>query len=79
MIKKFFHGLNSKNISYLLISGQASILYGASTFSEDIDLWVKPQPDNWNRFLNVLASVKANTYKLTPPNHKKNHQKRPWL
>jgi len=35
MTKKFFHNLNSLKVSYILISGQATVLYGAATFSED--------------------------------------------
>lgn len=67
MIKKFFLGLNSSRVSYLLISGQATILYGAATFSEDIDLWVEPGIDNWNKFLKLLNDTGARAYKLTPP------------
>lgn len=67
MIKRFFHGLNSLDISYLLISGQATVLYGASTFSEDIDLWIEPKINNWNKFLNLLNDIDARVYKLTPP------------
>lgn len=51
----------------MLISGQATVLYGAATFSEDIDLWVEPKVDNWNKFLKVLGEVDARVYKLTPP------------
>lgn len=43
MIKKFFQALNSSNISYLLISGQATVIYGVSTFSEDIDFYSNKQ------------------------------------
>ena len=67
MIKKFFHGLNCSGISYLLISGQATVIYGAATFSEDIDLWVEPKIDNWNRLLKILNGIGATNYKLTPP------------
>jgi len=67
MIKRFFHKLNSLNVHYLLISGQAAVLYGAATFSEDVDIWVKPEANNWNRFLRLLRSLKARIYKLTPP------------
>lgn len=66
MIKKFFHNLNSLQVSYMLISGQATVLYGAATFSEDIDLWVEPKSDNWNKFLKVLRKMDAKVYKLTP-------------
>jgi len=37
------------------------------TFSEDIDLWVRPDADNCEAFLAVLRSVGAVYYKLTPP------------
>lgn len=67
MIKKFFQRLNSQGVSYLLISGQAAILYGAATFSEDIDLWVEPEIENWIKFLRLLRDIKAKIYKLTPP------------
>jgi hypothetical protein len=50
-----------------LISGQASVLYGGATFSEDIDIWVRPLPDNVRRMLRALASCRARVYKLTPP------------
>ena len=67
MIEKFFHDLNKTKVAYLLISGQATIRYGAATFSEDIDIWVEPTTDNWNKFLQVLNNQKATIYKLTPP------------
>jgi len=50
-----------------LISGQASVLYGAATFSEDIDIWIEPTAVNVRRLLTVLASLRASVYKLTPP------------
>lgn len=67
MIKKFFLHLTHKNINYLLISGQATVLYGAATFSEDIDLWISPEPENWQRFIDCLRKSKAMIYKATPP------------
>lgn len=67
MIKKFFRGLNLSGVSYLLISGQATVIYGAASFSEDIDLWVEPEVKNWNKFLKFLNSLHVRIYKLTPP------------
>jgi hypothetical protein len=66
MIANFFQSLNSSAVDYLLISGQATVLYGASTFSEDIDIWINPTPGNCEKFLSVLRSIKARYYKLTP-------------
>lgn len=38
-MRKLFQSFERVGLEYLLISGQASILYGAATFSEDVDLW----------------------------------------
>ena len=67
MIESFFHGLEREPVHYLLISGQAAILYGGATFSEDIDLWIDPQADNLTRFMQLLRSQGARYHKLTPP------------
>ena len=67
MIASFFQSLESSGVAYLLISGQATVLYGAATFSEDIDLWIEPSPENVERFRAALHQVKARYYKLTPP------------
>jgi hypothetical protein len=67
MIRKFFQHLNAEKVSYILISGQATIIYGAATFSEDIDIWLNPVPRDWNKFLLIARKLHARIYKLTPP------------
>jgi hypothetical protein len=66
-MKNFFRALERFRVRYLLISGQATVLYGASTFSEDVDLWVDPSAQNWRRLLTALEHSSARVYKLTPP------------
>lgn len=66
MIASFFQSLNEANVEYLLISGQATVLYGAATFSEDIDLWINPTSNNRKQFLTTLQAFRAHYYKLTP-------------
>lgn len=66
MIENFFQSLNDTRVDYLLISGQAAVLYGAATFSEDIDLWVAPDSENIEIFLAALRTARASYYKLTP-------------
>jgi hypothetical protein len=66
MIKSFFRSLETQRVNYLLISGQAAVLYGAAHFSEDIDLWVEPTVDNIKSFAEVLRIHSARYYKLTP-------------
>jgi len=59
MIANFFQNLEHHGVEYLLISGQATVLYGAATFSEDIDLWVNPTETNRSRFLSALRDSEA--------------------
>jgi hypothetical protein len=67
MIASFFQSLDARRVEYLLISGQATVLYGAATFSEDIDLWINPTRENCDRFAEALRACGACHYKLTPP------------
>ncbi|MBN1672658.1 MAG: hypothetical protein JXR37_16570 [Kiritimatiellae bacterium] len=67
MIASFFRSLEDHAVDYLLISGQATVLYGAAAFSEDIDLWVNPTEPNRRAFLSALAARRACYYKATPP------------
>lgn len=67
MIANFFQSLRSQGVSYFLINGQATVLYGAAEFSEDVDLWINPAQDNVNAFLEGLSSVEGRYYELTPP------------
>ncbi len=67
MIRSFFQSLEDNNVDYLLISGQATVLYGAATFSEDIDIWINPLDPNRIAMLKALESLHASYYKLTPP------------
>ncbi len=66
-MKSCFRSLERQGVAFLLISGQASVLYGAATFSEDVDLWVEPTAANVLRLLRALAALRAHVYKLTPP------------
>lgn len=66
-MRRLFRSFDRFRVDYLLISGQASILYGAATFSEDVDIWLRPTLPNARRLLRALASQRARVYKLTPP------------
>jgi len=59
MIANFFQSLEAQRVEYLLISGQATVLYGAATFSEDIDLWINPTEENSRRLQASLCDCEA--------------------
>ncbi len=63
----FLGSLEKAGVRYLLISGQACVLYGASQFTEDIDLWVRPTASDLKALLRALAAAGATVHKLTPP------------
>lgn len=65
-MRKLFRSFERAGVEYLLISGQATVLYGAATFSEDVDVWIRPTRQNADRMLAALASCRARVYKLTP-------------
>jgi hypothetical protein len=66
-MRSLFRSFDREGVQYLLISGQASVLYGAATFSEDIDIWVRASAPNLRRMLRSLAAARARVHKLTPP------------
>jgi hypothetical protein len=74
MIANFFQSLEAHEVAYLLISAQATVLYSAATFSEDIDLWVEPSGSNVQRLHAVLKQIGARYHKLTPPLEKEAHE-----
>jgi hypothetical protein len=66
-MRSFLRSLETEGARYLLISGQACVLYGASQFTEDVDLWLQPAARDLAGLLRSLAKVKAVVHKLTPP------------
>jgi len=66
-MKGLFRAFERERVEYLLIGGQAAILYGAAHFTQDLDLWIRPTSRNWRAFLSALGRVRARVHKLTPP------------
>lgn len=71
-MRNLFRSFERERVRYLVISGQACVLYGASAFSQDLDLWVDPTPRNLRAVVNALARRKARVHKLTPPLTRRN-------
>jgi hypothetical protein len=51
MIANFFQSLDRRGVEFLLFNGQATVLYGAAAFSEEMELWVKLTEADRGRFL----------------------------
>ena len=57
-MRSFFRNLDRERVEFILISGQAAVLYGAATFSEDFDLWVRPTSANLARLKTAQSAQK---------------------
>lgn len=66
-MRDLFRSFDREGMRYLLIGGQAAILYGASQFTQDHDVWVEPTTVNLRALLRALARLDARVHKLTPP------------
>ncbi len=66
-MRGLFRAFEQERVDYLLIGGQAAILYGAAHFTQDLDVWIRPSLRNIRAFLRALARVSARVHKLTPP------------
>lgn len=66
-MRALFRAFSAHRVRYLVIGGQATILYGAAHFSQDLDLWIEPGDSNVRRFVAALESLNARVHKLTPP------------
>lgn len=66
-MRSLFRAFDASRVRYLVISGQASVLYGGAFFTQDVDLWVEPSSANLQVLLEALTRLHARVYKLTPP------------
>lgn len=66
-MRALFRAFKRARVRTLVISGQAGVLYGATHFTQDLDLWIEPTGANLRRVVAALARLRARVYKLTPP------------
>ena len=60
-IHKALLTFRNSNVRFLLMGGQACILYGAAEFSRDLDLSIAADPENLNRVGEALKHLEAET------------------
>ena len=65
-MRSLFRAFEAGRVRYLVISGQASVLYGAAFFSQDLDLWIDPTGRNVRAMLAALGKLRAR-FQLTLP------------
>jgi len=63
--KELLELLNAHAVEYLVVGGYALAFHGAPRFTGDIDLFVKPDPENAQRLLAALADFGFGSLKLS--------------
>ena len=57
--------LNEQKVEYLIVGGFALAFHGAPRFTGDIDVFVRPHPENARRIMSALAAFGFNLPGLT--------------
>lgn len=52
--KELLELFNAKDVEYLIVGGYALAHHGAPRYTRDIDLYVRPTPDNASRIMDAL-------------------------
>jgi hypothetical protein len=65
-IQKVLSTLSTHQVQYLLMGGQACVLYGAAEFSRDCDIAILCEPQNLGRLQDALHELQARTIAVPP-------------
>ena len=55
--RDLFELLNKHEVEYLIVGGYALAFHGAPRYTGDIDIFVRPDPENAQRILQALAAI----------------------
>ena len=58
--------MREHGVRYLLMGGQACIVYGAAEFSRDTDIAILAEPDNLRRLQTALTALEARVIAIPP-------------
>ena len=62
---EMLRALSAEGVEYLLVGAYAMAAHGVPRATGDIDIWVRPSPENANRVLRALARFGAPLSDLT--------------
>ena len=64
--KDFLRLLDAEGVEYLLIGGYAVAYHGYPRATEDIDIWITPNPENAQRIIRALKEFGFDVPELNP-------------
>lgn len=63
--REFIQTLNKYNVEYLLVGGYAVILYGYHRTTGDLDIWINPSRENYQRMIEAFLDFGLPTSAIT--------------
>lgn len=63
--RDLFAEFNAHRVEYLVVGAHALAVHGHVRATRDLDIWIRPEPENARRVLQALASFGAPTRELT--------------
>ena len=64
--REFLRSLNEHRVDYLVVGGYAVSYHGYPRVTGDIDVWVRPTPENADRVVRALVAFGFGVQALTP-------------
>ena len=66
--RDFIKALNNQQVEYILVGGYSVILHGYARTTGDIDIWVNPTIDNYNKLLKAFHEFGMAVFDMTEKN-----------
>lgn len=66
--RDFIKALNSQQVEYILVGGYSVILYGYARTTGDIDIWVNPVSENYNKLVKSFQEFGMPLFDMTEKN-----------
>ncbi|MEI6633020.1 MAG: hypothetical protein WCP22_04280 [Chlamydiota bacterium] len=64
--REFLELLNAHRVEYIIVGAYALAFHGAPRFTGDIDIYIRPIPENSLKILSALADFGFGSHDLTP-------------
>ncbi len=64
--REFIESLNKNDVQYLVVGGYAVAFHGHPRYTQDLDVWIKVEPDNAQRVTQALSDFGFESLGLKP-------------